>query len=52
MAGSLAGGGVYLDAGDGEHAPQNIADILVVAQRVPMALERVVQRRLASGTGG
>jgi hypothetical protein len=40
--------GIYLDSGDTGQAPDDIADLLLVAQRAPAALERVVQRRLAS----
>lgn len=39
--------GIYLDGGPGELASPDIADILLLAQRVPVALERIVQERLA-----
>ncbi len=39
--------GIYLDGGDGAYVTTDIGDLLVLAQRVPQALERLVQRRLA-----
>ena len=38
--------GVYLDSGEGCYASPDLADILLLAQRVPAALARVVRRRL------
>lgn len=39
--------GIYLDGGPGELTSPDVADILLLAQRVPVALDRIVQERLA-----
>lgn len=39
--------GVYLDGGGGRTVSVDIAEILLLAQRVPGALEQLVKRRLA-----
>lgn len=38
--------GIYLDGGPGKYVSTDVADILVLAQQVPTALERLVQRRV------
>lgn len=42
--------GVYLDGGQDAYVNLDIADILLLAQRVPTALEQLVKRRLREGT--
>ena len=37
--------GVYMDGGDGGYISPDIADILIFAQRVPMAIERLVKQK-------
>jgi hypothetical protein len=39
--------GIYLDAGDGADVPTDVAEILVLAQRVSAVLARLIEERLA-----
>lgn len=40
--------GLYMDAGHGADVPTDVADILLLAQRVPTVLERLMAARLSS----
>ena len=37
--------GIYMDGGDGGYVNPDIADVLILAQRVPLALERLVKAK-------
>ncbi|MEE8407982.1 MAG: hypothetical protein V3T05_00115 [Myxococcota bacterium] len=43
--------GLYMDAGHGADVPTDVADILLLAQKVPTVLERLVASRLGGGRG-
>lgn len=44
--------GIYLDGGDGQYIDPNIADILILAQKVPLAIERLIRERQAAAAVG
>ena len=40
--------GIYMDGGEGRYIDPNIADILILALKVPLAVERLIEAKQAA----